>query len=835
MANDRLVAGFSQSAPLSSTRLALSVVLISPLWAPCTLGGEVHSGGTGNPPKKDTNALIPVSEQPPTSIPTAIEQLFRRLDTLGRDKVKTAKFVELTFDRGAQTGWLIAEDDTSVTTLMDDLLPWVYLKNKPTIRPSSWHPDTVRLKSTCEVSFAESCRALIERNSDEDHVRIRLYEPGPSSHLLVAHAAWKRGLADQVVPIISVHPAYNGDIAAFGEAAFEDLAWLHYLRGVNLLMYADREHVIPHLRLAAKLAPESKHAEAASELLRQLEQIIASRAQTADTVGKPEQGNATMVAASIEQLIDLKCPQLSQPGPIHPYVVIDGDRPSEDTPSTHLMQLGYAAVPALLAALDDDRPTRTVYHWRDFHHSRLVWRVSDFAWHILRDTSGREFGYEPAAGFTFSMMEPGEKQAAKDEIRQWYNETKDLSPDDRMMNFFSSSRFEDWVTAAEYFARKNDTRPVTVLLPRLETVGPFQQGELCEVIAKFKDMSAIPAIKKVMNTAEEPSDRIRAAIALWELGDKSGVPVAVSFVEAEIPAYGNWDAPVWFLMHSKTDEAIAALRRVVLRAEPERAAETLEFIRDGIVGYSYGDDQRALVGSVEVAEVLVAAMDRMSETNHVFNGQTQRIRDLAAKAFFELRSEKDLQFRERPFRIDGSIFNPSMDQASRDRQIEEMKRWYERNKERLDWDVDRNCLVIRGIRPAHGVRDVTVAQDQTPYAVNFDMVAGDGYTFQLPNQKAVAVWCVRDRGMAEQRTASGLKTRWGERPFVQQEVRWKEREGGGRVPNGWESYIESGGVTTSTRSKTSEYVLYVGEWKFSIIEDLATEDRLPVQIRIVRR
>ena len=834
MAHDRLSSGFSLSAPRPSTRLALKVVLISLLLAPCALAGEVQSGESGNPPEEDTKAA-PVSGQPPTSVPAAIEPFFQRLDAFGRDRVKTAKFVELTFDRGAQTGWLVAEDDTSVTTLMDDLLPWVYLKNEPTILPSSWHPDTVRLKSTREVGFAEFCKALVERKSDKDDVRLRLHGPGPSIHLLVAHAAWKRGLTDQVEPIIAAHPAYTGEMAAFGAAAFEDLAWLHYLRGVNLLMYADRRDVIPHLRLATQVAPESEHAKASSELLQQLERIIASKTGTTNAVSQPKQGEAATVAAYIEQLVDLKCPQVSQPGSIYPYVVIDGDQPSEDTPSTHLRQLGYAAVPALMAALNDDRPTRTVYHWRDFHDSRLVWRVSDFAWHILCDISGREFGYQRIVGFTFSMMEPEEKQAAKDEIGRWYNETKDLSPDDRMMTFFSSNRFEDWVTAAEYFAKKSDTRPVTTLLPRLETVGSFQQGELCEVIAKFKDRSAVPPITKVMNAAEEPSDRIRAAIALWELGDTSGVPVAISFVEAESPAYGSWDTPVWFLMHSKTDEAIAALRRVLLHAKPDRAAETLEFIRGGIIGYSHGDAQRALVGSVEIAEVLVAAMDRESETGHVFNGETQRIKDLAAKAFFELRNENDPQFRGHVFRIDGSIFNPSMDQSSRDQQIEEMKRWYERNKERLDWDVERNCLVIRGIRPAHDGRNIAVNQEQPPYASDFDMVAGDAYTFELPNEKTVAVWCVRDEGIAEQTTASGLKTRWGEQPFVRPKIRWKNHEDGGRVSDGWESYIESGGVSTSTRSKTSEYVLYVDGWKFSIIEDLAAEDRLPVKIRIVAR
>ena len=66
--------------------------------------------------------------------------------------------------------------------------------------------------------------------------------------------------------------------------------------------------------------------------------------------------------------------------------------------------MGMAAVPALIGVLDDDTPTRTVYHWRNFAHSRLVWRVSDFAWNLLRDITKKDFGYRPIVGFTFGEM-----------------------------------------------------------------------------------------------------------------------------------------------------------------------------------------------------------------------------------------------------------------------------------------------------------------------------------------------------------------------------------------------------------------------------------------------
>ena len=70
-------------------------------------------------------------------------------------------------------------------------------------------------------------------------------------------------------------------------------------------------------------------------------------------------------------------------------------------------------------------------------------------------------------------------------------------------------------------------------------------------------------IKGVLDSKDEHSDRLRAAIALWRLGDDSGIPVAIKYVQEKEQRYGSWDTPVWFLMKTKKKEAIEALRAVV--------------------------------------------------------------------------------------------------------------------------------------------------------------------------------------------------------------------------------------------------------------------------------
>jgi hypothetical protein len=62
----------------------------------------------------------------------------------------------------------------------------------------------------------------------------------------------------------------------------EDLAWLHFLRGVNLLMYADRREVLPHLRLVKELSPQGKYAVQAQDLLDSLQRLITEKKSRSD-------------------------------------------------------------------------------------------------------------------------------------------------------------------------------------------------------------------------------------------------------------------------------------------------------------------------------------------------------------------------------------------------------------------------------------------------------------------------------------------------------------------------------------------------------------------------
>jgi hypothetical protein len=135
------------------------------------------------------------------------------------------------------------------------------------------------------------------------------------------------------------------------------------------------------------------------------------------------------------------------------------------------------------------------------------------------------------------------------------------------------------------------------------------------------------------------------------------------------------------------------------------------------------------------------------------------------------------------------------------------------------------------------VPQIPVTEKDIPYTKQLTMKKDEAQNFQLPNGKIIAVWCERPDfpTIGEQATASGLKTAWGERPFIRPELVMKRQPDGSEVASGWKSYIEQGSVITYGSTRTSEYILYVDKWQFSIIEDLAAKGDLPVTIKVTER
>jgi hypothetical protein len=636
-------------------------------------------------------------------LPPSLQSLFQRLDKLGRADVKDAKFVTLkSVDprepqrQSSENAWLVTREEGSIKVLKDDLIPWVYDTKAATVVPSSWGPRSARVESVTEADFEDFCRNLIKPNSQgkAGAIAVQFPPPGASYRVLIAHAAWKKGLLNYCEPLLANSPTYKSNFDAFQSAVFEDLAWLHFLRGVNLLMYADRKEVIPHLRLAIELSPNGQFAAPSKDLIDHLEKLIEDDGKPKQPIIESNLKGSELAEFYVSQLKGIHCPQMSQPGFIMPYLAVVDGKAGERPPTVKLKEMGMTAVPALIKALDDDTPTRTVYHWRDFHHSRTVWRVSDFAWTILRDITGKDFGDRNTVGFTLSSMTADDKRRVIESIKRWYDANKGLSEDDRMFGFFSTRDPKDWITAGNYFLKQKNTKAVKPLLDKIAVASDFRKGDLCELVAGFGDPSVKDTLRQVMTTAHEPSDRMSAAAALWSLGDDSGIPVALHYVTAKDQTYGSWDDPFWLLVRAKSKEGMEAIQKVVMEVPPPQAAEAMYAISGAITG-DLNSKQREPVGCVEICPALVAAMGRAEETGGSSNGVKTRVKDLAANAFAVLRDGSG-KYPGRFARANPESFNEAdPSEAKRDAQIRALVEWYEKHRSKLFWDLTNRRLEVR--------------------------------------------------------------------------------------------------------------------------------------------
>jgi hypothetical protein len=127
------------------------------------------------------------------------------------------------------------------------------------------------------------------------------------------------------------------------------------------------------------------------------------------------------VAELIFRLREQNGQQWSQPGSCDIFIHDRfGDRKGQKSPAQQLVEIGYDAVPQLIAVIEDDRFTRSVGFHRNFHFSHFVLRVGDCALAILERIAARSF-WEPRST-SAAMLKDGQAPAAKAKVQAWWQE-----------------------------------------------------------------------------------------------------------------------------------------------------------------------------------------------------------------------------------------------------------------------------------------------------------------------------------------------------------------------------------------------------------------------------
>lgn len=152
-----------------------------------------------------------------------------------------------------------------------------------------------------------------------------------------------------------------------------------------------RHELLLRLHALSRRYPHCDHLALTASLAKQLEQMIAEDdAHPARAIKEiAALPSAEQASEFIFRLRDQNGFQMDQPGWVDIFMTVR-DR-SEQSPAHRLVKLGDAAVPALLAALEDPRLTRSVGYSRDFFFSHHVVTVGEAALTIIEHIADRKF------------------------------------------------------------------------------------------------------------------------------------------------------------------------------------------------------------------------------------------------------------------------------------------------------------------------------------------------------------------------------------------------------------------------------------------------------------
>ena len=367
----------------------------------------------------------------------------------------------------------------------------------------------------------------------------------------------------------------------FRELVERDIAYTEIWRAT--LCFGDlafsRPQLLAMFDAIATNYPDSEYHKQAAQTTEMLRRMIAedkSHAKIA-TIPLAQLPVEAQVRELIFELRDQNGHQYSQPGwcDIFDEAFVRGNT---NTPAHRLVRLGYAAVPQLIAALDDPTLTRSVGYWRNFRFSHTVLTVGDCSEAILDRISGRSF-FVP--GYTSSYMSKDQMSGAtKKSAEAWWAEFQRKGEEQMLIDEVSSPG-NDAPGEAEILCRKYPDAAAPALISGIKgATNDWIRAELIRRAGTIRSPEVTDFLTMEMTNSPDMDARIAAADVIIRTDKKAAVTVMINEWEEVVPQPpGDDDGPsvAGFLASSDSPEAIAALARGMQR---QTAGTRIAIIQD---------------------------------------------------------------------------------------------------------------------------------------------------------------------------------------------------------------------------------------------------------------
>ncbi|WP_265595663.1 hypothetical protein [Verrucomicrobium sp. BvORR106] len=380
----------------------------------------------------------------PAPLSSEARTSFEWFDTLGFPDLKNAVWAEI---RRANAEGAVTTPSrlTFVLQQRDETLTILDAYLCPVERPRRETATSPRYDELNFVAcpFDQFCRSYLSSlaSAPQSPPKIRFgTELTPKSEAFyLAHACWRRGDAVMAQSLYAAAGLIRDNRAQpaksmreYLEREFVELAmWQAFLLAGGIDEYVpsrtalpSRQEVLAAFQRASQF-PNSPHAPRAAKLATLLKEMIAEDA-THDFVKDDVLATKSVEDQVQEYIFRLRNQngyQIVQPGTCD--IFIGKNWPSlkpNDSPADRLVKIGRPAVPMLIEALADKRPTRSVNFSRTSWFSHRMLTVGDCAAIILSKIAGQNFRFHHPDHL--EELPPGEYDRVRHAVQSWWEKSQ---------------------------------------------------------------------------------------------------------------------------------------------------------------------------------------------------------------------------------------------------------------------------------------------------------------------------------------------------------------------------------------------------------------------------
>ncbi|HSY17880.1 MAG TPA: hypothetical protein VK815_06070, partial [Candidatus Acidoferrales bacterium] len=518
--------------------------------------------------------------------------------------------------------------------------------NQPKGRIFGDHFDRINLRDGAQAKIA----TLQNRPAKEDSLQhFNRASEERAEVFVLAWACWRQGLLEESQQLYEqvgeMRTRIHGHdhFSNFREALEMDFGHAMMWRAVLDLRdpSVSRQDALKEFQEIPEKYPHSEYCGQARQMARVLTRMI-NEEQTHVRIGTNDLASLP-VEARIQELVyrlrDQNGHQIIFPGRCDVFDVFDGVSYTTNTPAHQLVRLGYAAVPALIAAVDSDTLSRSLAERRFSDAPDVVLTVGDCAEQVLEKITGRSF-YTPKDGNSY-MSEAGEGEATRQAAGAWWAEFQQKGEKQTLMDAVTAAGHDAPAQAELLCQRYPDVATATLIRGANAATNNSVRAELVQQIGKIAEPSGIEFLEAELLHGPYLRSRVAAAFNLRQRGDQNATTAMIREWARQPPKDAadkyEWKEVIEFLSGSDSADAVSALGTNLLQRPAQIKLEVISEV--GETNRMFNRDEKTYPSPATLAaieQVLAGSLEDTEECYNTYFGRNEknladpRICDVAA-------------------------------------------------------------------------------------------------------------------------------------------------------------------------------------------------------------